>query len=225
MTSIDHDVLIVGYGPVGQALACLLGEQGHDVAVVERFDALYGLPRAIRLDGEAMRLIQRFGLVDQIRDEIAAPESYAWFGADGDLIVDIPIGPSPAGWHSGYTFYQPALESALDGLARTRARVELGWAAENLVDHGDHVDVTIRRGAGVDGGVWQPTDETRVVRARYVVGADGANSFVRGACGIDWVDLGFQEPWLVIDVRPNDMDEFEHLPSPAQYCDPKRPRV
>jgi 2-polyprenyl-6-methoxyphenol hydroxylase-like FAD-dependent oxidoreductase len=225
LTQIDHDVLIVGYGPVGQALASLLGEQGHDVEVVERFEELYGLPRAIRLDGEAMRLIQRLGLVDQIRSEIAAPEHYFWFGADGEPIVDIPIGPSPAGWHSGYTFYQPALEGALDLLARSRARVTVGWAAEKLAWHADHVEVTLRRGAGLERGVWQPTDETRVVRARYVVGADGANSFVRTACGIPWLDLGFEEPWLVVDVRPNNMSEFDHLPSPAQYCDPKRPRV
>ena len=63
---IDHDVLIVGYGPVGQALGAVLGGQGHDVAIVERFGELYGLPRAIRLDAEAMRLLQKLELIGAI---------------------------------------------------------------------------------------------------------------------------------------------------------------
>jgi 2-polyprenyl-6-methoxyphenol hydroxylase-like FAD-dependent oxidoreductase len=224
-TQVDHDVLIVGYGPVGQALGALLGGQGHDVAIVERFGRLYGLPRAIRLDGEAMRLLQKLALVSAVESEIAAPDSYKWFGADDELIVDIPIGTSPAGWREGYTFYQPALESALDALTRTRTRVDMLWAAQELMQHDDHVEVLVRRGREPSAGVWEPTDETRTIRARYVVGADGANSFVRQACAIPWVDLGFEEPWLVVDVRPDSMSDFAHLPSPAQYCDPRRPRV
>jgi 2-polyprenyl-6-methoxyphenol hydroxylase-like FAD-dependent oxidoreductase len=46
----DVDVAIVGYGPVGQALAALLGRAGHRVAVFERFKDIYRLPRAIHLD-------------------------------------------------------------------------------------------------------------------------------------------------------------------------------
>ena len=34
---VDVDVAIVGYGPVGQALAALLGRAGHRVAAFERF--------------------------------------------------------------------------------------------------------------------------------------------------------------------------------------------
>jgi hypothetical protein len=61
------------------------------------------------------------------------------------------------------------------------------------------------------------------VRARWVVGADGANSFVREACGISRRDLGFQERWLVVDVEPHDMATVAHLPIASQRCDPSRP--
>ena len=43
--SFDADVVIVGYGPVGQALAALLGRAGHRVVVFERFQEIYRLPR------------------------------------------------------------------------------------------------------------------------------------------------------------------------------------
>ncbi len=60
------------------------------------------------------------------------------------------------------------------------------------------------------------------VRARYAVGCDGANSFVRGAIGAGWHDLGFAYDWLVVDVDPA---RAARLGSPLnwQLCDPARP--
>jgi 2-polyprenyl-6-methoxyphenol hydroxylase-like FAD-dependent oxidoreductase len=73
MTQIDCDVAIVGYGPVGQVLAGLLAQDGHTVTVVERHRDLYGMPRAIRFDGEVMRMFQRLGVVDDISNDIRSP--------------------------------------------------------------------------------------------------------------------------------------------------------
>ena len=61
------------------------------------------------------------------------------------------------------------------------------------------------------------------MRARWLVGADGANSFVREASGITRRDLGFQERWLVVDAEPHDMGALAHLPIASQWCDPARP--
>ena len=58
---IEVDVAIVGFGPVGQALAALLGRAGHSVLAVERFAEIYRLPRAVHLDHEIMRLLQGLG--------------------------------------------------------------------------------------------------------------------------------------------------------------------
>ena len=67
-----------------------------------------------------------------------------------------------------------------------------------------------------------PTGETQTVRARYVVGADGANSFVRKSSGIAFEDLGFQEDWLVIDLKPNEGVKLD-VPDIGQWCNPARP--
>ena len=61
------------------------------------------------------------------------------------------------------------------------------------------------------------------MRARWVIGADGANSVVREAAGIGRRDLGFQERWLVVDAEPNDMAALADLPTACQWCDPRRP--
>ncbi len=64
---------------------------------------------------------------------------------------------------------------------------------------------------------------SRTVTGRWLVGADGANSFVREAGGITRRDLGFQERWLVVDAAPHEMGALAHLPIASQRCDPARP--
>ncbi len=223
---VDIDVAIVGYGPVGQALAAMLGRAGHRVAVFERFGEIYRLPRAVHLDHEVMRLLQSLGLSEVLAEEMVPVHDYRWFGADGELLLHFePRSPAPSGWEADYMFFQPELERAIDDHACTPAGVivERGWAAEGLVQSDERVELTLRRRTEDEPGRLGLTGETRTVSARWVVGADGANSFVREASGITRRDLGFQERWLVVDAEPHDMAVFAHLPVASQHCDPVRP--
>jgi 2-polyprenyl-6-methoxyphenol hydroxylase-like FAD-dependent oxidoreductase len=222
----DADVAIVGYGPVGQALAALLGRAGRRVVAFERFKEIYRLPRAVHLDHEVMRLLQALGLAEALAEEMTPVREYHWFGADGEPLLRFEV-PTPArsGWEPHYMFFQPELEAALDrvGCGPAGVTVERGWVAEGLVDSDAGAEVTLRRVSAQEPGRLASTRETRTVRARWVIGADGANSFVREASGITRRDLGFQERWLVVDAEPNDMSAFAHLPIACQWCDPARP--
>ena len=222
----DFDVAIVGYGPVGQALAAMLGRAGHRVAAFERFAEIYRLPRAVHLDHEIMRLLQSLGLSEVLAEEMVPVQDYRWFGADGELLLRFePRSPAPSGWESDYMFFQPELERAIDEHACTPAgvTVERGWAADGLVQSDERVELTLRRVTEDEPGRLALTGDTRTVTARWVVGADGANSFVREASGITRRDLGFQERWLVVDAEPHDMAVFADLPVASQHCDPVRP--
>ena len=229
MSTLDIDVAIVGYGPVGQATAALLARRGHRVVAYERFAEIYRLPRAVYFDDEIMQVWQSLGIADELADDLLPASTYDWFGADGDLILKMEF-PSPgrSGWHWGYTFFQPNLEATLDRAVRAQpsAAVHRGWSAEALVQADDHVALTLRRVLEPEAGLLEPTAETTTVRARYVIGADGANSFVRNACGIGFEDQGFGERWLVIDLLPHDVDALSSLiPAPCQWCDPRRPHM
>lgn len=226
LPSFDVDVAIVGYGPVGQLLAALLGRAGHRVAVFERFNEIYRLPRAVHLDHEIMRLLQSLGLAETLAEQMVPVYEYQWFGADGELLLRFELhGPSPSGWESDYLFFQPELERALErhGCAHPGLTVERGWAAETLLNSDVGAELTIRRVVEAEPGRLVSTGETRAVHARWLVGADGANSLVREASGIGRRDLGLRERWLVIDAEPHDMGALAHLPIACQWCDPARP--
>jgi 2-polyprenyl-6-methoxyphenol hydroxylase-like FAD-dependent oxidoreductase len=213
------DVAIVGYGPVGQTLAALLGAAGHHVEVLERHAEIYPLPRAVHLDHEIMRILQALGVADELAEKMHPIGEYHWFGADGEPIITMHgPRPAPSGWEPDYMFFQPQLEQALDGAVRALPSVRLrrGRLVSGLAqdERGVRVEST-----GVDGGSPQE------LHARYVIGADGANSIVRAASGIAQRDLGFRERWLVVDVLPHDVHELDRLPDACQWCDPRRPHM
>ena len=61
-------VVIVGGGPTGITAATLLGQYGIECTVLERYPAIYPLPRAVALDEEIYRILARLG----VQDEFAA---------------------------------------------------------------------------------------------------------------------------------------------------------
>lgn len=214
--STVHDVAIVGFGPVGQMLALLLGRQGHDVVVLERQPAPYPRPRAVVFDSEVGRLLQSAGIADGLRDISAAvPDHYEWRNAAGEALVRIDwSGPGPGGWPVVSFFTQPQLEEVLAAAVTEvdTVRVHRGAEVRQLVNHPDHVELT-----------WSgPTVKAHTTRARYVIGADGANSFVRQHMRTRTEDLGFFFDWLICDLVPKD-DEPWTGPMNWQLCDPARP--
>src|SRR3954447_24802404 len=107
----DCDVAIVGYGPVGQTAAILLGRLGHRVAVFERWPSLYPRPRAVHYDDEIARVFQHIGLAEQLRSITEPATTYEWKNArDQTLLFLDRSGPGPSGWPAATMFTQPQLE-------------------------------------------------------------------------------------------------------------------
>lgn len=207
------DVAIVGYGPVGQTLAILLGQRGWKVGVFEKQPAAYPLPRAVHFDHEVARILQAAGLGGALPALTEPADTYEWRNAAGDtLLVISSREDGVSGWPEANMFAQPDLERALDGRVRTLASVDVRRGAEVVDLRAESGRVTLV--VGNAGGA-------REIAARWVVGCDGANSFVRRHVGTTVTDLGFFYDWLIVDVVCHESRVW--TPINLQICDPKRP--
>lgn len=196
-----YDVAIVGYGPTGLALAYWLGRAGHRVVVAERWPNLYTLPRAGHVDGEVMRLFQRMGVAETIAADSEVHKRGVVLGSTGEKLAEVPTEPCNQGWKAHYSLYQPTLESVLDGRVRQTGCVTVmqGWRVETFDHDGDLVDLRLVASTGAS-GAWEPTGGEKTITARWLIGADGANSTVKQHLGVADHDLGYSSRALVVFV-------------------------
>jgi 2-polyprenyl-6-methoxyphenol hydroxylase-like FAD-dependent oxidoreductase len=223
-----YDVAVVGYGPGGQCLAALLAKAGHRVAAFERYPHLHNLPRAGHIDHETMRLVQGLGDAEAFARTLwEVRGDYVWLNASGERLMLQPAhdtGDAVSGWWSDYSQWQPNLEAVFDRAGREAgAEVALGWQAVDLDPRDDGVRLIVERTSLDADGRPALTGERRTVAARFLVGADGASSFVREALGILREDLGAEERWLDVDMLT--LRPIPFSPNIGQICDPARPRM
>lgn len=214
MTGFDCDVLIAGGGPTGVTLAILLAQRGIDVVVVEKEADIYPLPRAAHLDHETMRILQEAGVADEVMATSRHTARYDFLNANGDVLLRFEgsdhIGPG--GWPISNMIHQPSVEAALRRrLAELQnATLHSRWELRSFSDNDLAVVATVTTPEG-----------DRTIRARYLIGADGARSPVREASEIAFDDLNFEEPWLVIDALVDDPTRLPDIN--LQICNPERP--
>jgi 2-polyprenyl-6-methoxyphenol hydroxylase-like FAD-dependent oxidoreductase len=224
MNELFCDVAIIGYGPTCQMLAMLLGEKGYHVAVFERWPTLYPQPRAVHYDHEIARIFQAVGLEDALAAVVEPGGIYEWRNARGETLLRFDWSEqSVSGWPSSTMFSQPQLEAILDSSVKALPSVTVyqGWAAEQVEQTQDAVHLQVRQQVVTSAGELVAADGLLSVRARYIVGADGANSFLRQHMATTITDLGFLFDWLVVDVIPQKPREWN--PRNLQVCDPMRP--
>ncbi|SDH75376.1 3-(3-hydroxy-phenyl)propionate hydroxylase [Variovorax sp. OV700] len=211
------DVAVIGFGPVGATLAALLGRRGLRVAVCDKSDQIYPLPRAFALDHEALRVFQEIGIAGTLAPHMTPYRPTIYQGSDREPIQHFDMGPSPypLAWAPSYTFNQPALEASLrEAVGKLPSvSVHLGHEVLQLSQSPDHALLGVRR----------PDGTGAQLRARYVVGCDGGTSPTRKQMGLKLKSLDFDEPWIVVDMHV-DEDKLDRLPATnVQYCHPSRP--
>jgi 3-(3-hydroxy-phenyl)propionate hydroxylase len=130
----------------------------------------------------------------------------------------------PFGWSNDWFFYQPELEAHLRAGFADMPHVVLRLGAHFAGLTQDHALVTLR---------YAQDDSTHEVQARWLIACDGSRSPVRKALGVALDDLGFEEPWLVVDAQvegPVAFPPIAGVPPQADLqrlsvmmCDPARP--
>ena len=202
-STVQTDVAVVGFGPVGQLTTLLLGASGAHVLALDRSPEPFGAPRAAVTDDACQRIFSRAGL----HVPLHVPASAAMVTARGRVlpILDPSRGDVPA----LVSFDQVALEAVLRAAASSVADVRLGSGVVGVAPSGS--------------GVVLDLDDGSSVFARWVVGCDGARSTVRDAAGIGYGGSTFAEPWLVVDAAVD--PPVPGVDGVQFVADPRRPAV
>lgn len=205
--TIETDVLVAGGGPCGLMLANELGRRGIRCLVVDAKPGTAFNPQANATQARTMEHFRRLGFAEEIR-ALGLPADhptdivYLTRFAQHELArIQLPtaaqatvnvkqMGGSWSAAELPHRVSQKFVEAAMRQHAQAwaSADVRYGWKLEGFHDDGNSVSARILPTAGGD---------IQSVRAKFLVGADGARSFVRQQLGIEWGgETGMQREFM-----------------------------
>ena len=195
----QYDVAVVGYGACSSVLVNLLVGKGLRVIVLDKEPGVLEIPRAAHFDDEILRTFQIFGAADDLSASFTTSADYGLYNIHGDRVWgfrEVDPQPTDQGWLSDYFFFQPAFEHYLRKKAlEAGCAVGLSCEVVDLEDEGGFVTVTYKD-VSITGD-----NNLQKISAKYVVGADGASSFVRKHIGTKMEQLSPSQRWMIVDVH------------------------
>ncbi|MGK4585866.1 FAD-dependent monooxygenase [Kitasatospora sp. HPMI-4] len=198
-TTASHtDVLIVGAGPTGLALAVDLARRGVAALLVERGPALFPGSRGKGLQPRTLEVLDDLGVLAEVRASAGHyPPNLFWRDGEpqGERRMYDPTEPSESEPYTE-TLMLPQWRTQQVLHKRLRAlggSVAFGRELVGLTQDEDGVTAEFTAGGPV--------------RARYAVAADGGRSTLRRLLGIGMTgDTVDPDPMLVADVRVSGLD-------------------
>ena len=186
----DTDVLIAGAGPIGLTAAIELARRGIDFRIVEPLPDPPQYAKAVGVQPRTLEVFEGMGVLNRILDA-AVPMFGQIVYVNGAKVAQVEFA-TPADVPFGFVAIpQYATERILrEELATYGAQIERGLRVTSFEQDVDGVSVTL------DGGTGQQT-----VRARYLIGADGAHSTVRKTLGLTFEGAAFEEQYMLGDVE------------------------
>ena len=201
----EVDVLVVGTGPAGLTVAAQLAQfPGIDTRVVERREGPLSLGQADGIAVRSVEMFDAFGFSHKIlREAYWVNETAFWRPDPADRSRIIRTGRIQDTADGVSEFPHLIVNQArihdyyLETMRDSPSRLGVDYGHEFV---GLTIDETNARPVRVE--LRRPDGTTREVRARYVVGADGARSAVRTAIGRELAGEAANHAWGVVDILP-----------------------
>lgn len=183
------DVLIVGAGPTGLALASTLQRAGVDHVVVDKLSSGQNTSRAAVIHAHTLEMLESIGVSARLVDEGLALTRFSMRDRDR-LLTRLRFDALPSRYACLLMLTQDRTEHVLqEALAESRGNVRWGCTVARLVETGTVVEATL-----------DTPDGPHRLRSRFVVGADGMHSTVRSAAGIGFSGSAYEESFVLADV-------------------------
>ena len=164
------EVLVVGAGPVGLAVAASLAGHGHDVTVVERQAAGANTSRAAVVHARTLEMLERIGVSERLAGLGIHARQFSIRDGDRELV---PVRFDGLPTEYPYTLMVPqnvTEQVLLERLEELGGSVHRPYVASGVSQTADGAEVTL--------------DSGDMIKAQYVVAADGMNSTIRDLAGI-----------------------------------------
>ena len=192
--TINTDVLIVGAGPTGLALACQLIRYGIDFVIIDKKDTTTPYSKAIGVQARTLEIYEQIGLADKLIAMGAVVEKVRMF-AGGKVRGEATFSELGKGL-SPYPYVliveQGRHETLLYDHIKSHGR-DVAWKSE--------LESFTQDEAGATGTVKNAAGETETISAKFLVGCDGAKSLIRKGLSLEFAGSTFERMFYVADVE------------------------
>jgi 2-polyprenyl-6-methoxyphenol hydroxylase-like FAD-dependent oxidoreductase len=186
-------VIVAGAGPVGLITALKIARAGIPVTVLDSEPDVIRLPRAVVYHAPTVEMLDRLGLLDELKAAGILKQDYQFRTVDGEILAAPHMSvltPQDTAFPFNLHMPQHELASAIlrNFLSIPGAAVRWNTRVTGIAQDGDGVTVTIDAGG-----------DTRELRCDWLVGADGGSSTVRRAAGLSFE--GYTHPERLVSTN------------------------
>ncbi|AGB23140.1 2-polyprenyl-6-methoxyphenol hydroxylase-like oxidoreductase [Mycobacterium sp. JS623] len=207
-------VLINGAGIAGPALAFWLTKSGYQVTIVELADGIRPGGQTVDLRGAGGDVVERMGLIDQMRQRSLDQRGVAWIKADGSRRAEMPVTAfNGNGLVSKLEILRGDLVDVLYQATNAQTDYRFGTRIEELGQTQDAVTATLSDGSTVSADIVVGCDGPHSAVRRLVFGPEeqfvkplgGYNAWFTApdTVGLDGWYLMYQAPGLNASMRPS----------------------
>ncbi|MGI9533532.1 MAG: FAD-dependent monooxygenase [Thermodesulfobacteriota bacterium] len=199
---INTDVLIVGAGPTGLTLACMLSRYGIDYIIIDKSSSRSTIPKASIMNARSMEILEDVGAIDYVLEVGLRINDLVMF-AEGKKLAQSNYNLINSKYNYILNIGQPHTEKALeDRLIKLGSELKRDHELIEFQQNNKSIDAVIKDDQSIELNI----------KCKFMVGCDGARSFVRKKLNLEFEGKEYQMDNITGEVDIDwDFPRDQHL--------------